>query len=538
VRFPRIIAYAWLTLLCAAATGHAENRVALVIGNDRYANLPASEQLQKAVNDAQAVGGALMQLGFNVVSGENVGRQALLARLDEAALKLTPGSTVFFFFSGHGVALGGVNYILPADVPAVGIGQIASLTGAAIREEDITDRFMNAGARVVIVVLDACRDNPFASPTRDIGRGLSPHGLPSGVFALYSAGRGQTALDRLYDGDRNPNSVFTRVLLPALARTDLDLPALAAEVRDEVVRLAQSVSHDQQPAYYDGTSGKIFLAGHGAPYVPPADPCSGPVTVSFPSRCAAPLTAAQERALKPRDSFRECGKCPEMVVAPAGSFMMGSPDGESGRVSTEGPRHRIDFAQPFSAGRYAVTFDEWDACTADGGCNAYRPDDEGWGRGRRPVINISWSDAEAYVAWLSRKTGSRYRLLSEAEREYIARAGTATTYWWGEAISHRQANYDKDSKTTLPVDSFEANLWGFFNVHGNVWEWTGDCWNERYDNSSDGRARHSGDCGQRIVRGGSWMVIDRGLRAAFRVHLEPDYRDNDVSLRVARDITQ
>jgi formylglycine-generating enzyme required for sulfatase activity len=194
--------------------------------------------------------------------------------------------------------------------------------------------------------------------------------------------------------------------------------------------------------------------------------------------------------------------------------------------------------RPFSAGRYAVTFDEWDACIADGGCSSYVPDDEGWGRGRRPVINVSWSDAETYVAWLSRKTGSRYRLLSEAEREYVTRAGTAATYWWGESISPSQANYGNNSKTTLPVDSFGANPWGLFNVHGNVWEWTGDCWNDRYDNLSDGRARHSGDCGQRVVRGGSWSVIRRGLRSAFRVHLKPDYRDNDVSLRVARDIIQ
>jgi uncharacterized caspase-like protein len=147
--------------MCALVPVHAEKRVALVIGNDRYANLSANEQLQKTVNDARAVGGALRQIGFDVIAGENLGRQALLARLDEAAQRLTTGDTVFFFFSGHGVAVNGANYILPVDVPAIGSGQLASLTGAAVKEEDITDRFLGAGARVTVVVLDACRTNPF-----------------------------------------------------------------------------------------------------------------------------------------------------------------------------------------------------------------------------------------------------------------------------------------------------------------------------------------------------------------------------------------
>src|SRR5262249_58803301 len=139
---------------------------------------------------------------------------------------VSAGDRVFFFFSGHGITVDGFNYILPADVPAVESSQIASLTGAAIREEDITTAFLRAGARVAVVVLDACRNNPFASSgTRGIGgdKGLAPHEPPGGVFTFYSAGRGEAALDRLYDGDADPNSVFTPVLLPALARPDLAL---------------------------------------------------------------------------------------------------------------------------------------------------------------------------------------------------------------------------------------------------------------------------------------------------------------------------
>src|SRR5258708_1281923 len=152
---------------------------------------------------------------------------------------------------------------------------------------------------------------------------------------------------------------------------------------------------------------------------------------------------------------------------------MGAPKGERGGDKTERPQHRVTFARPFAVGRFAMTFEEWDACVADGGCNGYRPDDDGYGRGRQPVINVSWNDAKAYVAWLARKTGRVYRLLSESEREYVTRAGTTTPYWWGSSISTRQANYDgtktKGSKgefrgRTLPVESFAPNPWGLYQV--------------------------------------------------------------------------
>src|SRR5262249_20788523 len=148
--------------------------------------------------------------------------------------------------------------------------------------------------------------------------------------------------------------------------------------------------------------------------------------------------------------------------------------------------HMVSFKKPFAVGRFAATFDEWDACVADGECNKYRPADGGGGRGRRPVINVSWNDAHAYVAWLSGKTGKTYRLLSEAEREYVTRAETSTAFWWGTSVSTNQANYDgrfgyeggpsgQYRERTMPVDSFQANPWGLYQMHGNVWEWTEDC---------------------------------------------------------------
>jgi formylglycine-generating enzyme required for sulfatase activity len=284
------------------------------------------------------------------------------------------------------------------------------------------------------------------------------------------------------------------------------------------------------------------------PVVPaaPAPPCvSGGATVaSLFSRPACPLSAAEERTLKPKDVFKECDKCSEMVVVPAGSFTMGSPKSEEDRADNEGPQHSVTIAKPFAVGRFAVTFDEWGACVADGGCNGYKPDDKGWGRGRQPVINVSWDDAKAYVAWLSRKTGKPYRLLSEAEREYMARAGTTTPFWWGASISTSQANYGGGSKgeyraKTVPVDSFLPNAWGLYQVHGNVLDWVEDCYHDSYAGApTDGSAWVSGDCSRRILRGGSWSELPQFLRAACRIRGTAVDRNIYRGFRLARTLTQ
>ncbi len=169
--------------------------------------------------------------------------------------------------------------------------------------------------------------------------------------------------------------------------------------------------------------------------------------------------------------FRDCSDCPEMVVLPRGRFMMGSPETEPGRDRDEGPRHRVTIDYDLAVGRYEVTFADWDACVSDGGCGGYRPNDRGWGRGRRPVINVSWDDIRGYLDWLSRKTGQRYRLLSEGEWEYAARGGSTTPFWWGSTITTDQANYDGNyvynngrkgvyRQKTVEVGSFAANLLG------------------------------------------------------------------------------
>ena len=236
---------------------------------------------------------------------------------------------------------------------------------------------------------------------------------------------------------------------------------------------------------------------------------------------------------------------PEMVMIPAGPFRMGCVSGQDCQ-NDEFPVHWVTIPQSFAVSKYEVTFAEWDACVLDGGCGGYSPDDLGWGRGARPVINVSWEDAQEYVAWLSRQTGQTYRLLSEAEWEYVARAGSSTAYSWGNEIGSNRANCSGYSfgtcgdqwGNTAPAGSFAANAFGVYDMHGNVWEWVEDCWNGSYEGApSDGSAWQTGDCSARVLRGGSWFVIPSNLRSASRFGDSTGDRSLSRGFRVARTLT-
>jgi formylglycine-generating enzyme required for sulfatase activity len=232
-----------------------------------------------------------------------------------------------------------------------------------------------------------------------------------------------------------------------------------------------------------------------------------------------------------------------MVVLPAGEFMMGSPKDEAGHLKTEEPQHRVVFAKPFAVSKLVVTFDQWDACVAVGGCT-WNPPDSGLGRGIKPVINVSWDDARQYVAWFSRMTGKTYRLLTEAEFEYAARAGTHTAYSWGDEIGKGNANCDGcgsqwDNLETSPAGSFKPNAFGLSDMHGNVFEWTDDCVHSDYNGApQDGSAWIAdGDCSRRVIRGGSWGRDPRALRAADRDVGATGLRSNGAGFRVGRTLT-
>ena len=233
----------------------------------------------------------------------------------------------------------------------------------------------------------------------------------------------------------------------------------------------------------------------------------------------------------PPGSF-DMGSSSEMVVPPPVSFHMFVP---RQRDDDEGPVHRVTIARAFAVGVYEVTFSEWDACVSGGGCGGYRPDDAGWGRGRRPVISVSWEDAEGYVGWLSRKTGQTYRLLSESEWEYAARAGTTGRHSQGDKITSARANYGSNRGLTVVVGSYPPNGFGLYDMRGNVWEWVTDCWNENYEGAPSGRSMwEAGDCSRSVMRGGSWNLEPGTLRAALRNRFSTGHRYYFVGFRVAR----
>lgn len=220
--------------------------------------------------------------------------------------------------------------------------------------------------------------------------------------------------------------------------------------------------------------------------------------------------------VEPGTVFRDCAECPEMVV--------------------------VTGAQPLAVGRYEVTFEDWKACVDDGGCDHW-PDDHGWGRDQRPVINVNWFEIQGYLDWLSDKSGHRYRLPTEGEWEAVHRAGTITRFWWGDDLGRGNANCRDcgsrwDGRGSAPVGSFPPNPWGVFDTAGNVWEWTADCWHSDRPRPSGGGTSPEavGECDERVMKGGSWYYVARTASASSRSKNDPRAGSYGIGFRVVRDL--
>ncbi len=247
------------------------------------------------------------------------------------------------------------------------------------------------------------------------------------------------------------------------------------------------------------------------------------------------VVVSQKQSVEPGDIFRDCDDCPELVVVPPGDFVMGSGD-----TPYEKPERTISISRPFAIGRREATFAEWDQC-ADAGACKYRPDDHGWGRGDRPVINVSWDDTKLYLAWLSQKTGQKFRLPSEAEWEYAARAGTKTPFWWGRDVGTGHAQCETCGSPTgqkiVPAGSFRPNGFGLYDTAGNAAEWVEDCWNDNYRNApKDSAAWTSGDCRLRVLRGGNFVGKATDVRSSARFRYDEDVRYYANGFRVMREL--
>jgi formylglycine-generating enzyme required for sulfatase activity len=540
-----------LGLLSLRSDAAQEVRVALVIGNTDYAN---TRDLPNAVRDAALVGTTLTKVGFSVTPLTNLSQADMTTALRNFLRTAATADVALVYYAGHGIEVDGVNYLVPVDAL---LGSPDEVRFGTI-PLDLVMNAVQKARRLKLVVLDSCRDNPFkpkwdttatpgGSRSTTGGRGLAPiQEPPSDTLVAYAARAGSTAAD----GNENDNSPFAKALTRRMAEPGAEVSIVFRRVRDDV--LAET-GNTQEPFTYGSLSGQEFY------FVPKG------------ARLAAgPDPAA---AKKPGESFRDCPDCPEMVVVPPGSFMMGSPETEAGREKDEGPQRRVTITKAFAVGRLEITRAQYAAfATATGrdtpsscyvlsGSEVISDGNSNWRTpsfsqtDAHPVVCVNWEEAQAYVQWLSAQTGRRYRLLSEAEWEYAARAGTTTPFIWGDDPNAGCAQANGADKTaqgqlpsgfaystcddgavyTAPAGRYAPNKFGLRDMIGNAWEWTEDCYNQTYTGApTDGSPWRTGDCGRRVLRGGSWFISPLYLRSAFRSRIDPSVRSNGGGFRVAR----
>ncbi|MCP5198157.1 MAG: SUMF1/EgtB/PvdO family nonheme iron enzyme [Gammaproteobacteria bacterium] len=629
-----------LTLIGWSSAAWAAERTALVIGNAVYAK---ERPLVNTLRDARAMAEMLRGLGFEVTLLENLAaipmRRAIARYLER--VKQQKG-TVLFYYSGHGLQdHNRVNYLIPVDAR---IAQPGDIEADGISVNDLLEKLSKRPRHAVsLVILDACRDNPFA--TGKGGRGLERVMAGRGTLVLYAASPGQVADDR----PNEKNGLFTRYLLDVLPQPGLDVEDAFDRVAEAVERMSRGI----QIPYKEGDlRGKYYLAGlpnderslwrsaeqcgtvtcielylqeypsgryaemaqaylQKWPVSAPEDthegnasstrnhpgfwgalialPLMGVAVWQFRRRwanrvvtapTATPATAAtaecdvrisvaeppvsSETPVEPpvrksfsvfQDRLRDGNTGPSMIVVPAGTFWMGSPEDEVGRQEDE-RRHQVRIDQAFALGQEAVTVGEFKrfvqavgyATEVEKGCTSWSWRSPGFVQDdTHPVVWVSWNDAVAYLEWLSVQTGQTYRLPTEAEWEYAARAGTGTAFWWGKDITPDQANYDGRycylpggttgnwRAQTVPVRQYQPNPWGFYQMYGNAWEWTGSLYEKEYGGAKV-ICYKKGTLGPLALRGGSWNDRPARVRSALRDRLTPSGRSNNVGFRLAKSL--
>ena len=542
-------------LVLAAGLGNAQApaaKLALVVGVSDYGRERAAQEaagfvvppaLANAVRDSELIASALEAKGFTVTRVTNPDKRALLSALNTFASTLGragPDAVGLFYFAGHGAQGRPAlerdvdNYLIPLGAD---LATEVDLESEALALSRVSAALRPAAQGAVVLILDACRDFalPAASRSGLVTRGLAEARAAPGTIIAYATSPGATALDNLPGQSNGPYA--SALAAEVRAAQGARLEDVFIGTRNRVL----TATRNTQTPWENGSLRRAVTLG------------VAPVSMTTTAIDRSELPAPPAPKTRPGETFKECDVCPEMVVLPAGRFLMGSPATEPNRGSDEGPQREVTIARPFAVGRFEVTFAQWDACVAAGGCappeeGPYSPPDQNWGRDNRPVINVSWQDAKRYVRFLNGRVGGKaYRLLTEAEWEYAARAGTTTAFSTGATIAPTQAQYAHNRAyagspvlaagpgKTAPVGSFPANAFKLHDMHGNVWEWVEDCYAESYAGApTDGSAFVNQSCSDRVFRGGSWDNIPHVLRSAYRNWLTPTLRDFNLGFRVAR----
>lgn len=494
-----------ILLLVLAAPQAAARDLALIIGNAAYQAVPS---LHGPREDAADMAKALGILGFQTTVLTDVSLDQLRSATQRFQRSLAPGDRAIVYLSGHGVQVEGKNWFLAVDGRPTAIEDVPK---AAIRIDDLVEALGERRRGTTIVLLDACSDPGLRSRSgRGAAAGLGRLAVtPPDTLVVYAAGYGQLAAGRL-----RRNSLFTEKLLE-----HIDKPATL----DDIVTQTRA-------AVFDISQGAQLPVVALNSLLTPGLSLKPLVSAGRPRQSLEAPTAGQEvETAQPGAVLRDCPFCPELVVVPAGSFSMGSNSGEA----RERPVHEVRIPEPFAIGRYEVTVHEWQACVAAGQClpKALTVTTRG-DEARRPIGNISFDDAQTFVDWLSRETKRRYRLPSEAEWEYAARAGTRTAYFWGDRSDPgKMSCADCASRSSALVDAFPANPWGLYGMHGNLWEWVRDCYTSNYDQ------RPRDYCEASVVRGGAFDRPARNATSSFRGRgLPTDEPGAAFGFRVARSL--
>ncbi|WP_168166145.1 SUMF1/EgtB/PvdO family nonheme iron enzyme [Bosea sp. PAMC 26642] len=572
------LAWACLTLPAFAQPAIAPEpaRVALVIGNSAYGRANASE----AAGDARLVAEALRQGRFDVVTVENGNRADMQAAIESFSRKLRRGGVAVVFYAGQAVQLRGRNFLVPVNTSPQSTQDVAR---QVIDLDLILDPLIVSRPLSATVFVDASRENPWQEAIGGGLKGLAPVDRMETIAVVSSAppgritsetGRETAAVAEWLKAIRTPNLDMTVALSrtrDAMARqarrhpplwlsslppkglvvTVPGRPAETAQNSRAVIPIPDFPAQAGRPDAYELSFwDTIKTSENAAEYRAYLD--------AYPNGRFTALAKAREQLFRNKagassaslaaatpgrpvsvsgaeKTTRDCEDCPELTLIPPGSFEMGSNE----LFEFEKPVHSVTIRNGFHLGTREVTFAEWDACVDQGGCT-YRPSDRNLGRGQRPVTDIHWNDAVAYTAWLSLKTKRKYRLPSEAEWEYAARAGSTATYPWGRTLDKEQANCvgcnAQARKQTVEVGQFPANAFGLYDMAGNAAEWVADCWSESYRAAPrDGSAYTTPACRERVLRGGSFNNDPRYLRSAARFKYETDVRFYTNGFRVLRE---
>lgn len=572
-----LVAATWLGAF--AVPSAAAERVALVIGNAAYEH---TTPLRNPENDARDMARVLAELGFEVIEGLNLGKDAFATKVREFSRAARGAEVTLLFYAGHGLQVDGENYLVPVDA------KLLEEVDLSLEAFELALFMRQMRSPTNLVFLDACRDNPLAGTlarsmglSRSVGstRGLSRTEGGRGTFIAYATQPGNVAND-----GEGRNSPFTAALLAHIATPGLSADALLAKVTDEVMKGTGEQQEPwrnsslRKPFYFNsapvpktamsaasatsGPSGGTEPAGAN-PSTSPASP--SPVAVALADEAPA------ARDLLYENEFSDCPQCPRMVVVPAGIYEMGSDSGTG--AHDEAHRHRVSISEPIAVGMFEVNRGEYmhfvEETNRSGGSACWQYDgvepkegvgplDPGFIQGERePMVCVSWTDAQAYVEWLSRKTRKKYRLLSESEWEYAARGGAGAAGDPDElgSVQCRRANGADEALKTRYSDWFELtascddghvytsesgryepNEFGLYDMLGNAREWVQDCWHRDYDGApEDGSAwTAGGNCDLRVLRGGSWLDGPGGVRISTRDRGTTDIRFGANGFRVAR----